>query len=86
MLNDQKLATTIVSIVWSLTVGGFSNPPSRPLAEPRCLGTSIDPETGTETKGPGSMYASAANAAVGERSTPSTGLSCEKLKSTRVFQ
>ena len=79
MLNDRKLATTVVSMVWSLTVSGISNP--RPLAEPSCLGTSIDsdPETGSETKGPGGAYASVANAVVGARSTSATGLSGEIL-------
>ena len=70
---------------WSLTVGGVSNP--RLLAEPSCLGTGIDPETGTEMEGPGdSVCASVANAVVGERSRPTIGTIGEILKSTRLFQ
>ena len=61
MLNDQQLATTIVSKAWSLTVGGLSD--IRTLAEPSCLGTGIDPETDTEIGGLGdNLYP---NAAVG---------------------
>jgi hypothetical protein len=64
VLNDKRLATTIVSIARSLTVG--------PLAEPGRLGTGIDPETGTEIGGPeDGVYASVANAVLGA-STPTT--------------
>ena len=65
MLNDQLL-TTIVSTAWTLTVVGVANP--RPLAEPSCLGTGIDPETGTEIGAPGGVYAFVAK--LGASSTP----------------
>ena len=57
-----------MSTAWSLTVGGVSNP--RPLAETSCLGTGrtgiIDPETGTEIRGPEDrVCASVANTVVG---------------------
>ena len=64
MLHHQQLAATIVCAVWSLTVGGVSNP--WPLTEPSCLGTGINPETGTEMGGPaGSVYPSVTDAVVG---------------------
>ena len=51
---------TIASAAWSPTSGGVSN--SWSLAEPSCLDTRIDPETGTKFGGPeGSVYASVAN-------------------------
>ena len=56
---------------WSLTVGGLSNPR---LAEPSCLVTGIDPETGTEIGGSeDSVYASVAKAVIGAWSVPTTG-------------
>ena len=72
---------TIASTAWLLTVGWVSNP--RPLAEPSCLGTGTIPEVAGD-----SVYASVANAVVGEWSTPTTGttLSGEILQSTRLFQ
>ena len=85
VLNDQWL-TIIVSTALTLTVDGVSNP--RPLAEPSCLCTGIDPEMGTEIEGPGGLYASVAK--VGASSTPTeTILSGEVLimnKSTKLFQ
>ena len=84
VLNDQLL-TTIVSTAWTLTVAGV-NP--RPLAEPSCLGTGIDPEMGTEIGAPGGVYAFVAK--LGASSTPTeTILSGEVLlmnKSTKLFQ
>ena len=69
-----------MSTPWSLTADGVSNP--RSTAEPGCLGTGINSETGTEIGGPSSV----ANAVVlGAWSTPTT-LSGEILKSTRPFQ
>ena len=51
----------------SPTFGGVSNP--WPLAEPSCLDTRIDPEAGTEIRGPGGrVYASVANPVVGAMS------------------
>ena len=48
MLNDQSLATTILSAAWSPTVGGVSGPG----VEPSCPGTaSTDDETGAEIGG-----------------------------------
>jgi hypothetical protein len=50
MLNDQQLATTIVSAVWSLTVCGDSGPG----VDPSCRGTAIidsDDETGGKIGG-----------------------------------
>ena len=45
-------------------MGGVFNPP--PLAEPSCLDTDVDPETGAEIGGPGdSEYASVANVVEG---------------------
>ena len=62
---------------------GVSNP--RPLTEPSCLGTGIDPEMGTEIGGPGDVYAFVAK--VGASSTPTgTILNGEILKSTKLFQ
>jgi hypothetical protein len=56
VLNDQ-ISNDVVSTAWPLTVGGVSN--SRSLAEPSCLGTRIDSETGTEIGGPeDSVFAS----------------------------
>ena len=67
-------------------MAGDSN--SRPLAEPSCLGTGIDPEMGTEIGGSGDVYAFVAK--VGASSTPTgTILSGEVLiiiKSTKLFK
>ena len=62
---------------------GVSNP--RPLAEPSCLGTGIDPEMGTEIGGAGGVYAFVAK--VDASSTPiGTILRDEVLRSTKLFQ
>ena len=50
-------------------MGGVSNP--RPLAEPSCLGTRFDPETGTEIEEPGDS--SMSSAVVGAGSTILSG-------------
>ena len=60
MLNDQQLATIIVSMAWLLTVDGVSNP--QPLAEPSWLGMGTDLEVGRPRD---SVYASVANTIVG---------------------
>ena len=64
VLNDESLVMTIVSMAWSLTVVGSSNP--WPLPKPSCSGLS------TEIGGPGDVLAFMA-IAVGARSIPAIG-------------
>ena len=59
----QVISNENVSTVWSLTVGGVSNP--WPLLELSCMGTGINSESDTEIGGAGGEYASVANVVVG---------------------